>query len=290
MFDCVSFLKEYKIPYTEKGKNVGREWIGMKCPFHDDVSNHLGFNLIKGYFFCWVCGHVSIVNSIMGLLSVTKEEAYRIYKLFSDSVEYGETTEEIKRNINIPDLPLNENEKKYLSNRGFDWKELVEEFDLRSGGYTGIYKYRIIIPFYYGGRIVTFQGRAIYKQQEPKYLSARSEDSLVDIKDFLFNIDKEDGYKVILVEGVFDVFKLGNNCVASCGMYMTKKQLCLLAQFDSVFILFDNEEEAQKRANRYGEELSLVGVKEVEIIRLNEYKDVADMSNIEARLLKRKLL
>jgi len=51
MFDCVSFLKEYKIPYTEKGKNVGREWIGMKCPFHDDVSNHLGFNLIKGYFF-----------------------------------------------------------------------------------------------------------------------------------------------------------------------------------------------------------------------------------------------
>ena len=71
---------------------------------------------------------------------------------------------------------------------------------------------------------------------------------------------------------------------------MTKKQLCLLAQFDSVFILFDNEEEAQKRANRYGEELSLVGVKEVEIIRLNEYKDVADMSNIEARLLKRKLL
>lgn len=43
-------LIDYRIPFSEQGKNIGNGWIGLKCPFCDDHSNHLGLNLQYDFF------------------------------------------------------------------------------------------------------------------------------------------------------------------------------------------------------------------------------------------------
>src|SRR6267142_3354287 len=52
-------LNEYGVEYIDSGPNVGKEWIGCKCPLHNDPSFHLGFNLDGNWWSCWSCGSIS---------------------------------------------------------------------------------------------------------------------------------------------------------------------------------------------------------------------------------------
>jgi hypothetical protein len=73
--------------------------------------------------------------------------------------------------------------------------------------YKGRYKGRYIIPIYVDGEMVYFQGRAITKQIEPKYLNP-----VVDKSGIIMNIDRFDRSKYIVVtEGIIDAWMVEYN-------------------------------------------------------------------------------
>ena len=137
---------------------------------------------------------------------------------------------------------------------------------------TGKWKYRIIIPLIINGKIVSWTGRSILspaKQKElniPRYKNLSIEDSVIDPKSILYNLDnckKEIG---VLTEGAFDVMRMGDDFFCSFGTELTQSQIGMIKdRFKKVFIMFDNEKEAQEKARKFGLQISSIGV-EVELV------------------------
>lgn len=163
-------------------------------------------------------------------------------------------------------------ERQYLLSRNFSPRMLKEKYKVVGGGITGLWKYRIIIPLVLDGKIVSWTARTILskeKQQElkiPRYKNLSIEESVIDVKSILFNLDNCRKERVILTEGPMDVVRGGDDVCCSFGTSLVQEQIKLLAdKFKKVFILFDNEIEAQKKARKYGMELSSLGV-DVEVV------------------------
>lgn len=158
--------------------------------------------------------------------------------------------------------------KKYLRRRGFKPNELVKNWGIKGTSPTskldGInYRYRILVPIEWEGRVVTFQARDHTGKQAIKYLACPEEREIVHHKHILYGHptlwSKRRG---ILVEGVFDVWRLGLSACCTFGTgYTTEQVRVLIKMFDELFILFDPELVAQKRAMTLQEELSFWGVK-----------------------------
>ena len=167
---------------------------------------------------------------------------------------------------------LTESEKTYLENRGFNISILQKKFGIKGGGLAGEWSYRIIIPIFYEGRLVSWTGRSILSKElikelnVPRYKNLSVEASAVNPKDILFNIDNCRGNSVIMVEGPFDVLKMGDDCCCSLGTSVTNAQKLLISKkFNKVFLAFDSEESAQEKARKLGRELFQIGV-DVEVV------------------------
>lgn len=296
MFDFKKFAKEYQVPYAEnEGKNTAPGWINLTCPFCDDHSNHLGFNIqTSGGFHCWKCGGHSIIETIVELIKVSKGEAYRIYKEYNTKQKNKKSrisnvlkNKKIKFPANIG--PLLKIHKEYLIKRNFDPEKLEKEFYLKATSHIGPYKFRIIAPIYFQKRLVSYQGRDITNKQELRYKACQKSEEILYHKHILYNYDNARKEKVILVEGITDVWRLGKDTIGTFGTAYTREQLNLLANsYSRIFILFDGEPEAMERAEKLAYDLDLFGV-ESEIITIEE-EDPATMSDEEAQYLKKELL
>ena len=111
------------------------------------------------------------------------------------------------------------------------------------------------------GEYIAIAGRTRLSEEErekrriPKYMN-----SIYTKSQHLFglNFAKYDILKtgvVYIVEGYFDVItphqKGIHNVVAVCGKYLSARHIMLLSRYtDKMILLFDNEEEAQVRANK----------------------------------------
>ncbi len=170
-----------------------------------------------------------------------------------------------------------------MKRRGFDPKYLIKKYGIVGTGpgesWNNIsYELRIIIPIFFGGRIVSFQGRDITNQQKERYKACPVEKSVINCKQILYNLDNAKGKWVVVVEGILDVWRMGDGFVASFGTTMTSSQINLLnRRFDKITFLFDSELEAQKKAGLYCAQLSSLG-KNVELVQLKKVRDPADLS------------
>ena len=93
--------------------------------------------------------------------------------------------------------------------------------------------------------------------------------------------------KVYVVEGYFDVITPYQNniknIVAVCGKYLSNRQIALLARYtNKIVLIFDNEEEAQQRANKIAEKKQYDGI---EIIAKNPFKNT-EVKDIDEYLTK----
>ena len=156
--------------------------------------------------------------------------------------------------------------------RGFSPKYLNEKYGLVGGGISGKWKFRIIIPIYYNGQLMSWTGRSILSKKKlkelkiPRYKNLSIEESVRNPKELFFNIDNCKGKEVVLTEGSFDVLRFDGNAICSLGTELTEGQISLLSErFEKIFILFDNEPEAQEKAHKFGMQLSAIGL-DVEIV------------------------
>ena len=303
MFDIIEYLESESIDYHVAGeKNVSRGWVGILCPLPDcdDRSWHCGINLEEQRFFCWNCNKSGGLNYLVARLQhCSMAQANTIISRFQTefienpmgNISQGEKIEPtpqsgpltgFKGEVSFPKMHLN-----YLKGRNFDPDLLIPEYKLKAINNIGPYKFRILIPIIQNKETVSFTTRDVTDKNIP-YLHCPDEKSIIPIKDCLYNLDSV-GEQVLIVEGVTDVWRLGKGSVATFGTNFTERQVeCLqIKNIKKAFVLFDFEEQAQKKAKILAGKIALF-VPVVEMLALAS-GDPADMTLERVLELKKNL-
>lgn len=293
MIDIISLLEDKDIDYSTSGKNVTRGWVELNCPFcENDPSFHLGVNLSSGIYHCWICGAKGGAKKlIQKLLGISFEKVDKIIDDFEiDILEKQKSYKSDVSEVNFPkgaELDFPEMHKKYLTRRGFDYKKLTAEYGLKSYLHLGKeFSYRVVAPVIINGVIVNLVGRDVTGKQDQKYINLKNDKAAVPMKNCLYNIDSVKG-TAIIVEGIFDVWRIGRGAVATMGVEYTTHQLRLLYEknLKKVFVMYDKD--AVKKAYKLGHILSTF-VPKVEILELEE-GDPADMSEEEVSKFRKEI-
>lgn len=278
LYDYSRFLEEHDIDYDPVNE---RGFLHIKCPFCSDHKKHGGINITSNEYICYRCGHHSIPELIYTLTGLIWNEISREYKLnpdISDQIYWKMNKK--KEHATIIQYPLGtsnlkEEHKQYLKNRGFDPEYLIRKYKIMATGPIGIIKnknlfaFRIIIPIYYKHRIVSYQGRDWTGKADKRYMTYPEDLEIVHHKDILYGLDHIPGDHIIVVEGIFDKWKLGDYAAATFGTGFTDAQVNIIADFKKVSIWFDPGKEAQKKAEELCKRLLGLRV-DVEIISYSE--------------------
>ncbi len=273
-----NFYSDYLIETAPEGHKHSREdWINVPCPYCTGSQGyHLGYNTTDNYFFCWRCGHHPILSTLMKLANISHSQArefvkqYRIRK--GGRKRVASSNEKIKINrypFKFPTGigPLNKAQIKYLERRNFDPEELIKKWGVLGTSpmsqLDGIqYKYRILVPIYWEGKLVSFQTRDYTNKQEKKYMACPQKREVIHHKHLLYGQMELQTDIGICVEGVFDVWRLGGRAFSTLGIGYTREQVYLISKlFEEVFIIFDPEKQAQEQAEKLRGELRARKVK-----------------------------
>ena len=284
------FLRDFNIPYTTSGdKHCRKGWIQIGCPFcAGGVGTHLGVKLPGAYASCWRCKGKTMLQVVQALTTCSWSEAYSIIEQYSTKGGKQRTTKKIKflDKEKIVKLPsgcdgMARRHDEYLGNRGFDPEYLEEVFGLKGTGPIGEYKHRIIAPIVLQDRLISYQGRDITGKSELKYMACAEINEAYPHKHSLYGIDLAKRESVLVVEGITDVWRMGEGSVATFGTAFTSSQVGMIYRgFKRAFVLFDNEPAAQKAGNELGSMLATSGI-DVEVLSLDE-GDPGDMEQDEA--------
>jgi len=277
-FDIVQFCKDYNVEYRTEGKNVSEGWIGLQDVYaNSDNGYHLGFNTYGSYLYSWKSGGHSLNQYLQDLLSINFFEATKITKEY-DKYQVTDIFKR-KKKFDIVETPTTPIIRNFIRHRRYNAKKLVEKYDLRGDGYN------MVIPIYYNGSIVSYQTRNV---REKFYIGCANDKSIMNYKDILYPLDNCTEDWCVVVEGIFDAYRLGDNAVCSFGTSWTKKQATLLAsRFKRVIIMYDDEVEAQRKAKKLGAELEMMGVDvdiESDFLRIMEASDPDNLSGKQARI------
>jgi DNA primase len=183
---------------------------------------------------------------------------------------------------------------KYLTSRKFDPEELEVKWGvmatgpgavLKLGDRTVDFSYRVIIPVYYKGKMVSYQGRDWTGRNSPKYLSCPNAIEGMPIKSTVYGLDECQERQAVVVEGAFDVWRIGPGAaVALFGIKHRLSQIKLMVErFDHITMLFDPEPRAKLQALSVARALESCGVGVRMIVLPSGDKDPADMSKDELR-------
>jgi DNA primase len=297
MFNAPTYFRDHRIGFTDHGAKSSVGWINLHCPFCRSHKEHLGFNLEEGHFHCWKCGFHPVEDVVMALERCEYHEACRIVQEYEADFEYrpppGTHTQAqgTQGPLEWPPgtVPLQEVHKNYLASRGFDPDYLEAKYGLMGTVNAGPYAARVMVPIIWQGQMVSYQGRLMVRG-EPKYKACVKDKELIHHKHVLYNLDNA-GNSGVVVEGVFDAWRLGDGAVATFGTSMDRSSpqiLHLAGKFRRVFVMFDAEAPAQRRARWLRDQLSALGVEAVNVAL--DKGDPGDMGKEEAQEMKRRLL
>jgi len=291
MIDWRHLLDKYGIEHSSSGKNATRGWVQVQCPFCHDPSNHMGINLESGKYHCWVCGAkggaAKIVAALTGLSYGLAQSAVEEHTDLQPNTTQ-ELTHTNAKSINMSKLSIRlpPPHQKYLVCRGFSPRKISAEYGIRAGGIAGFFSYRIVVPIYFGGALVNLVGRDITGLQI-RYKALPNSKAIMDLKQCLYGIDDFRGKSAIIVEGIFDKWRMGREALATLGTEVTSAQIALLHKLnlERIFVLLDMgaESRALDLANRVSS-----FVPHVEILRIRA-KDPACLTDKQAIELKKEI-
>jgi hypothetical protein len=267
--DIVKLYQDFQITYVTEGRNVGEGWVNIHCPFCPDPSEHLGYDLAGNFFNCWRCGAHSIPETIARVLKISLKESHSILKRYGGEHQLiPKKKHEQTKPFIFPSgtNPLTHRHLKYLEGRGFDPDQITKDWGLMGTGPSSMiddrdYKHRIIIPIRWNGEVVSFQGRDITGKTELRYKSCPKEREIIHHKDIIYGNQNKWKDRGICVEGPFDVWRMGFSAFAVLGISYKPEQIRVIARmFKSVVVIFDDEPQAQARADRLIHELRFRGI------------------------------
>jgi len=289
MFDIKAYYESRGIKYWVKGKNVGRGWINIQCPFCADTSNHLGFSTKTSLFSCFICAEKGGVEKLIQKLEeckwgMAKKISRKFYSDDSISQENLGSTTSSNKFFSLPKeavTPLPKKHLEYLKSRRFNPRSLTQKYGLMGCNNIGKYKFRVIAPCIVKNRIVNFIARDVTNKSKVPYLICPDEESIIPKSKLLYNIDTiQPGDKIIVVEGITDVWRLGNGTVATLGKVFSLQQIAMLISTrpKTIGILYDADDEIGL-GRRFAEELSVFH-SDIRLIEI-EHGDPAEMTEKE---------
>jgi len=295
MFDIKAYLGDTGVTYYDFGKNVTQGWTTISCPFCGDRSNHGGISPSGESYSCLVCGQKGHVTKLIHHLEgISWEQTkVRFSEYSSDLLVY--THKAVDRASSV-EWPLPNAEKtfpslhaQYLINRGYDLKQLRKLFDIQAVYQIGPMKYRIVIPIYENGKLVTYIGRDVTGTAPLKYRNLPEKRSVLTAKECVYNLDNVHD-EALIFEGVTDVWRFSYNAVATLGLQYTQRQVRLLSErLKKAYVCFDAGTHAQQQAHALAEELGCAGV-QVELLTLPEnVDDPGELTQSTANELKSEL-
>jgi DNA primase len=297
----LKLYQDYNIETAEEGHKHSRPgWVNVECPFcSGDPGYHLGYNEDDNYFYCWRCGYHRRIDAISKLLNLSYHEAKRLAKEYD--IEHSVREEKkISPKIQLKSFrfpsdvsEMKSNHRKYLEKRGFDPERIEKEWGVLGTGpvsqLDGInYKHRLLVLIRWNGENVSFQTRDITDRQKLKYITCPKDRETIFHKHILYGKQEKWTDTGICVEGVVDVWRLGFNAFATFGIEYTFEQMRLMSRlFRRIFIIFDPEPQAQRKAAELKAELLFRGV-ECRNILLD--CDPGDMKQKDADELVKKII
>jgi len=243
-FDVREYLDEQGIDYVMGGKNVGQGWVELNCFFcGTDPSYHLGVNAGGGnYFSCWVCGEKGdVIVFIQRLEDCSFPVAVEILKrhqkgvvarpdvVRGDHLERGGVTARAVLPAKFEYIKVGrepEPVRRYFEQAGLDLS-LCQKYRV---GYvwSGEYQHRMVVPIYLDGRVVSWQAIDVTGKARIPKLNCPKDRAIIQTGHLLYGVDGLGSDQVILVEGVKDKWKLGDDALALFTKQWTVQQLNLL--------------------------------------------------------------
>lgn len=292
--DLADLLDRYNISYyAGKGSSSKSRdgWINLRCPYCGR-DPYLGFCIAYRYFSCWNCGRHRTESTVARLLGIQWREACDLV----DKLPREDFPDYFKEHNGyyIPPCGVEETIKeahlRYIYSRGLDVAEVVKIWGVRG---IGVYsdphlKWRLFIPIHLRGECVSWTTRTITSHKEPRYISARDDQSKVPINDLVYGIDHIRN-SCVLVEGPIDVWAIGPGAVACLGLYVSPARREQIARIPVKYICFDNEPDAQRRARKLCDDLSVHDGTITNIV-LSTGKDPASADREEIKEIRELLL
>lgn len=235
--DVIGFLNE-NFSNIKSSKN-NTHWL-FRCPFCGDSKQsmkkrrfNVDWNNGNVGFHCFNC---SISGNFFDLYAhvknITPEEAFKIFhsynedyikKSFKNNTNNKKENEISKKYFNFNDFLKNycihENSKPNSFKQEQYIKTILEFKEKRQIDYPIFYCFkgdffnRLIIPVFLNNKCIFFQGRAIFAEQNPKYLNP-----IVEKENIILNLDNfnENEY-IIITEGFLDALSIGNQGTSCIG-------------------------------------------------------------------------
>jgi DNA primase len=270
MIDYLSLLDKYGIG-IDRYANSDNVFID-RCPNPDHIENtpSCGFNFKTGLYNCLGCHESGNFEKLLiRYTGISKSEAKRelmslentdslISEIENDLDELGsdEVTTEVKylsiKSFHNRYISLEQNEKawQYMLSRGFT-SETIKRFDFRYGGDKGRWADRVIFPIYNEvGKLLTFTGRTLIKNKNPKYKNVRGRSNLqtlfglhqlfvkYGVRHFKYLIIEEGGLDAAYLQqfGICSVATTGTSNLKAHQIYLLKKHC------DIVILNYDEDQ------------------------------------------------
>ena len=298
MFNIQKYLEDRQVDFHVEGeKNVTKGWVNIQCPFLgcSDPSWHLGINLDSLLIHCYVCGAKGSVERVVQEIDKCSfNKAQKIIEEYNneDEIRISKPLFRSEREVEQCILPDNidkifhKRHREYLKNRNFNPDYLIQKYNLMSVYNIGRYKFRIIIPYYYNGKLICFNTRDITDKAKLRYQFCDTENSVIEVKHTFYNIDTVKD-KCIIVEGPSDVWRMGDGCIAVSGKQFTKEQLLMLREKEikKVLVLYDADDSEEKIGETLANNLTGI-VPWVELVELDS-GDPGELSKEEVKEIRR---
>jgi DNA primase len=288
-------LTEYRIPYITEGSEHCRPgWIQIDCPFCEKNRKkwHMGYNLEKSYVNCYKCGSHSLAQTLSAATGIPYPQSK---KILSEIQTIIPEKEEHKGELKIPDMleDLPSAHSRYLKRRGFDPEIIQKLWGIQGIGLAPKYSWRIWIPVFYRGEIVSWSTRSISDISQKKYINAPSSQEDIPINHLLYGEDFVRGDVIIVTEGFMDAWAIGPGAVSTMGVSYTQYQLLKMTKYKKVVVCFDNDRTTstnagQEKANKLCEDLSVYNIQVSNVIL--DAPDPAEAKPRELELLRRRFL
>lgn len=271
-------LDQLHIVYqTEGHKHCRPGWANMPCPYcTGNPGLHLGISLDGKTARCWRCG-VHPLYKTLAKLSNTPEPQIRSLARKYIGIQPAKTNQRITIRRKAFKYPSDLNgllhaHQRYLTLRNFTVNSLIEDWGIVGTGPISKlgeidYKWRILAPIIWEGKVVSFQARAISDKVEPKYKACPIERELVHHQHILYCHQECDWSKpVVIVEGITDVWRLGKQAAAVFGIEYLAQQVRAICKMKrnagnrKLIVLFDDDPQAIIKGKKLVADLNFRGM------------------------------
>ncbi len=299
-----NILRAFSIPFRQ-----GAKAINVCCPLCVGKSSRVKDDKFRcgifsnGRFWCFRCKRTgSLYYLLSNIVDISKEEFLRITEdmPISDGlkttaqiirdVQENKTTQSLKpKKVELPDSRLitpdlvkqHTNLKTFLSIRNIPVQTCID-YSARFVGAIGRLSGRLVVPVYNDrGVLIAWQGRDVTGRATNKYFSQGN------IMDHLYwSASLELPYRIYIVEGIYDCWRMGYNSVATFSHSISRPQRASLLADETVDeLVFCWDADSYGLALEAARDLAPI-VDKIGVVKLPEGQDPDSLGGNAVRRLK----